>query len=1010
MLAVALTLCGLTVNAADIFYSDEHYDYELNGEKTLYISAGRDLKGDVTLPSKVKINGEYYTVTGIHVNVIIESNEITGLTIPGTLTYIDYPYHEHVGENYGLRKVIFEDSDESISVPGSPLYPLFGHTSVEYVYIGREISYPFDYRINIEALTETVAFVLNCAPFLNLHALTTVEFGDGVTQIPHGLFGGCDNLSVVKLPKNLKYIGVSSFYGCAQLKALDIPDSVEKIEAGAFINCGLEVQKLPDALRAIGTKAFYNCKTLSKVDMPARVDSIYPWAFGKCDMHELRLPETLEYLGQYAFEGNMSLETINLPAGLKIWPAGVFKDCRSLASVQIPAIQDTIFKDTFLDCTNLSLEIPPTVNVIEYKACKGIKRLALLADAKAVCINDQLEVDTLLLYRPLVSGNPGSIPNINPRHLVFGNQNEVPRNLCSLGYNLESVFIEEGVEAIRENAFKSGTVKYVNLPSSLAKIGSKVFQGKNTWAQGEAVYIFNRPTPPEIANDAFIDVSAIRLEVPKGSYAAYRSAWPYLFREIYDGTVYSLSFPASRYEIMGGDTLRFDLKYSPEELPFPPLVWTSSDPEVASVDDNGVVIGHARGSATITVQSTENSYAKASVDIRVENRPIEKIVLSAHNITMPYGSDTLLTAQIFPEAARNTPVSWTYSGEVRVDDKGLVTAPWSIGDGQVVAYYSADSAVADTCYFKVTAAEINVSADTLVFELNADKKRQRLTVETKPSSASSKVVWSIDDPEIAEIDDNGYVTPKGLGETTVIAGLTDGSGLTAECRIVVKATPVTSITLNRTTLSLPIGEVGLIKATVNPSTAYNTELTYTVSDDIIAVDDKGYVTALSAGEADVTVVSVSNPEVTAVCHVTVSPVLAESLYLDPEEWSSEYGMTFKIEAYVSPENTTDKTLLWTSSNPDVAEVDGEGNVTLADVDGNCVITARTTDGSNLYAECHVTTYAGLTDITVDEADFDLYDLRGILLRKDCDATRLRQMSPGTYIIRRGSSAAKVVVR
>lgn len=272
------------------------------------------------------------------------------------------------------------------------------------------------------------------------------------------------------------------------------------------------------------------------------------------------------------------------------------------------------------------------------------------------------------------------------------------------------------------------------------------------------------------------------------------------------------------------------------------------------------------------------------------------------------------------------------------------------------------------------------------------------------------VEWRIDDTSVAEIDEKGYVTPKGLGETTVYAELTDGSGLMASCAVIVKPTLVESIVLRSKSLTLLLGETGQIVAEVNPSTAYDTALTYTPSANIISVDEDGYVTPLTPGETDVTVASAYNPEVSAVCHVIVKAVLAEELFIDPQEWTSEEGMTFTITATIYPENTTDKTILWRSSNQDVAQVDGEGNVTLADVDGNCVISASTTDGSNLIAECYVTTFAGIADIIADEGNFSLYDLRGILLQKDCDKNTLRQMEPGTYIIIRDSTATKIIIR
>ena len=80
--------------------------------------------------------------------------------------------------------------------------------------------------------------------------------------------------------------------------------------------------------------------------------------------------------------------------------------------------------------------------------------------------------------------------------------------------------------------------------------------------------------------------------------------------------------------------------------------------------------------------------------------------------------------------------------------------------------------------------------------------------------------------------------------------------------------------------------------------------------------------------------------------------VVKSIHLPKSVQTAEVGKTLTLEAEVTPDNAKNKTLTWTSSDPTVAAVDENGNVT-ALRSGTVTITAHTRDGSNLSAECKV---------------------------------------------------------
>ena len=84
-----------------------------------------------------------------------------------------------------------------------------------------------------------------------------------------------------------------------------------------------------------------------------------------------------------------------------------------------------------------------------------------------------------------------------------------------------------------------------------------------------------------------------------------------------------------------------------------------------------------------------------------------------------------------------------------------------------------------------------------------------------------------------------------------------------------------------------------------------------------------------------------------------APNLATSITLGEQAMTLNLGEEHTLTATVLPENTDNKTVIWSSSNPEVATVDAQGKVT-ALMTGTTTITATTTDGSNLSASCAVT--------------------------------------------------------
>lgn len=147
---------------------------------------------------------------------------------------------------------------------------------------------------------------------------------------------------------------------------------------------------------------------------------------------------------------------------------------------------------------------------------------------------------------------------------------------------------------------------------------------------------------------------------------------------------------------------------------------------------------------------------------------------------------------------------------------------------------------------------------------------------------------------------------------------------------------ITSVELDQTSLFIKPGETTTLTATVKPDNATDKTVTWSSSNTAIAtVDETGKVTAVKEGTARIIAKA---GEKAAECKVTVC-IPVSSIELDKTELSLKPGETAKLTATVKPDNATDKTVTWTSSDSEIATVDNTGKV-LAIKNRSATITAK----------------------------------------------------------------------
>ena len=283
------------------------------------------------------------------------------------------------------------------------------------------------------------------------------------------------------------------------------------------------------------------------------------------------------------------------------------------------------------------------------------------------------------------------------------------------------------------------------------------------------------------------------------------------------------------------------------------------------------------------------------------------------------------------------------------------------------------------------------------------------------------ITWKSSDSAVVEVAGDGYVADiKAIspGKAKVLCKINWGNAWTqtVSCDVDVRQ-PLTGITIESDGQSLVVGKSMVVSAVIEPEDAYTGELIWSSSDDSIlqvipGSNNNAVVKALSVGTAEITVKGGSEEDgnfVETSLEIRVY-IPVKSITLDPSEWTCDEAGEFQITPKILPEDATDKTLEWSSSDERVATVDDSGLVTVLS-EGSCVITARTTDGSDLSAECLISFTTGLDDLFADnDGLLDIYNLQGVLIMSNVKAEEANALNPGIYIVRQGNKTTKLILR
>ncbi len=421
--------------------------------------------------------------------------------------------------------------------------------------------------------------------------------------------------------------------------------------------------------------------------------------------------------------------------------------------------------------------------------------------------------------------------------------------------------------------------------------------------------------------------------------------------------VTGMKFDKSALTVSKGKKATLKAIIEPSNAADKTLKWTSSNNDVATVDENGVITAKAVGYAVITGVTNDGSFADTCRVNVVYG--VKGVKLNQTSATLEVDEKITLKATISPKNATNKDVKWKSSdkGIVKVTRKGVVKA---LAKGTAtITVSTVDGGYTATCVVNVVkkATGIKLSRSKTTIEKG---ESIQLSASVQPTDATIRTVkWSSSDKKIATVNAKGVVTGVAAGKAKITVKSTDG-GFKKRCVVTVRVSP-TSMTLNKNSATVDTGKTLKLKATLAPADATG-GVTWTTSDKKVAVvSSKGVVTALKGGTATITAKTENG--LTATCRVTVRQ-LVEKIKLNKTALTLSPNERATLKATVSPSDAVLATIEWTSDNTKVAQVSGKGVVT-GILPGAATITAKNLAG-DVTAVCKVTVRKAVTSVTLSD--------------------------------------------
>ena len=244
----------------------------------------------------------------------------------------------------------------------------------------------------------------------------------------------------------------------------------------------------------------------------------------------------------------------------------------------------------------------------------------------------------------------------------------------------------------------------------------------------------------------------------------------------------------NKVELSVGEGNKLVATVTPEAAANKEVTWSSNNPEVATVEQDGKVVAQKPGNATITV-TTKDGNKTATCEVIVKETPVAVtgVGLNTNKVELSVGEGNKLVATVTPEAAANKEVTWSSNNPevATVDQDGKVVAQKP--GNATITVTTKDGNKTATCEVTVKETPVAVTGvglNTNDLKLSAGEGNQLVVTITPQHATNPKVTWKSSAPEVATVDANGKVIAQAPG-TAMITVTTEDGNKTATCKVTV---------------------------------------------------------------------------------------------------------------------------------------------------------------------------------------------------------------------------------
>ena len=318
---------------------------------------------------------------------------------------------------------------------------------------------------------------------------------------------------------------------------------------------------------AIASAAFQNTD-ITSVTMPDTIVQIGSSAFSGCkSLASVSFSNSLKALSEYCFSGCNALTNVVLPNGLEVISNYSFMNCSNLVTIFIPDSVVSVGEAAFYSCKNLdNVVIPNSVKQINYEAfrkCSSIKSIVI----------------------------PSSVESINTR-AFYG---------CNA---LTNVVLNKGLRAVYTNAFDDCSIESITIPSTVYYLCSYCFGSSISTAYFEQPDGWYKTNDNENIFKEVLGVPELAANQLKNMSSSWRC------KLVAD----KIEISSSIANVAIGGTVSAGISLSPKTA-IDPISYVSQNPDIATVDENGIITGVSAGITTITASVAY--LGTTSIEIRV---------------------------------------------------------------------------------------------------------------------------------------------------------------------------------------------------------------------------------------------------------------------------------------------------------------------------------------------------------------------------------------------------------